>query len=316
MEEESTEATARSGPDVTVGVVGICSGAHTARCLDALHSQRGAPEFDVLVVHDPAIPGMESARERFPDVRFVSHEDQRTPLELASRIAELAEGELILLTEDHCIPSENWIGSLTAAVRPDRGAVGGVVETAPDASSLDWAFYFVDFFRYAPPARRGPSPSLTVCNVAYPREHLAAIRSVWRGIFHETVVNGALRERFGPLWLEPSARVTMRRRVGLRDALRERYAFGRLFGSSRLHFGGRWSRATYVALAPGLPVLLLWRMTRRALQGAARPGRFLRALPHLVLLVLAWSWGEWLGYLTDRPPRDLTAAPERTWNRA
>jgi hypothetical protein len=30
----------------------------------------------------------------------------------------------------------------------------------------------------------------------------------------------------------------------------------------------------------------------------------------LTLMVLAWSWGEWLGYLTDRYPSRLTTAPE------
>ena len=31
----------------------------------------------------------------------------------------------------------------------------------------------------------------------------------------------------------------------------------------------------------------------------------------LTLMVLAWSWGEWLGYVTETRPRDLTVAAER-----
>ena len=37
---------------------------------------------------------------------------------------------------------------------------------------------------------------------------------------------------------------------------------------------------------------------------------FLRALVPLVLMVLCWSWGEWLGYVTRRHPGSLVVAPE------
>jgi hypothetical protein len=92
--------------------------------------------------------------------------------------------------------------------------------------------------------------------------------------------------------------------------VRERYAFGRLFGCTRLAFTSPAMRAAYTLGAPLLPLLLLGRMARRALAAAPLRGPFLRALPALVAMVLAWSWGEWLGYLTRRRPADLTVAQE------
>ncbi|MGH7541099.1 MAG: hypothetical protein ACRELC_08880, partial [Gemmatimonadota bacterium] len=208
------------------------------------------------------------------------------------------------------VPEPEWVRRLLAAERTERAAVGGAVEPLPGSTALDWAFYLVDFYRYMPPLAAGPSRSLTVCNVAYRRARLEAISELWREIFHETAINEALAARFGTLWIEPAARVAMRRHVRLRDAVYERYAFGRLFGCTRLEFIPANRRVAYAALAPALPVLLLARMGARCLRTPGTAVRYARALPYLVLLVLAWSWGEWLGYVTRRRPRSELVAPE------
>jgi hypothetical protein len=295
---------------LTVGIVGICGAVHLDRCLSALARQEGAPPFDILVVHDPLLPNIYRLAERNPDVRFISNEAQRTPLELAARAVREAGGDTVLLTEDHCVPRPDWVRRLVSARRPERAAVGGAVEPLSGATALDWAFYCVDFFRYMPPLTGGPSPTLTVCNVAYERKRLALVADMWREVFHETAVNEALRSHFGELWLEPSARVGMRRHVRFRDAVYERYAFGRLFGCTRLGFVPGWRRAYYALLTPALPVLLMGRIARRAFASRRNAVRFIRALPHLVVLVLAWSWGEWLGYVTGRRPGSELVAPE------
>ena len=296
---------------ITVAVVGICGAPHIARCLDALERQEGAPPFDVVVVYDPHLADVPALRARYPDVRMVANENQRTPLELASRAMHEATGELILLTEDHCIPRPDWVRNLAReASVPGRAVVGGVVETDPDATPTDWAFYYVDFFRYMKPVAEGPSPTLTVCNAAYRKSQLREIASLWETFFHETAINDALRERFGPLWLTSSAEVRMRRNVRYADAVYERYAFGRLFGCTRLEFVPGMKRLYYAAFAPALPFLLMGRMAGKALKRPSATLAFLRALGPLTSMVLAWSWGEWLGYLTKRRPASLIVAPE------
>lgn len=302
--------TSTTGSTVSVAVVGICSATHLERCLTGLAQQRGAPDFDTVVAYDPHLGGMDALAARWPQVRFVSNAGQRNPLELASRALGEAGGDLILLTEDHCIPEPDWVATMVAAQGPGRAVVGGLVEIRAGSSAVDWAFYFVDFFRYASPAREGASPTLTVCNVSYSRASLEEIREIWRVYFHETAINEALRERFGELWLDPRSRVTMSRHVTLSDALYERYAFGRLFGCTRLGFCTPGKRLYYCALAPLLPAVLLGRMGAKAFTSARLAGSFLRAIVPLTLMVLCWSWGEWLGYLTRAHPRSLVVAPE------
>ena len=295
---------------VTVAVVCICSARHLARCLEGLRRQEDAPEFDVLVAYDPHVAGIPELVERFPETRAVANQGQRTPLELASTAVRESAGELVLLTEDHCTPAPDWVSRLASAPREQRGAVGGRVEVQPGATATDWAFYFVDFFRYAAPVAAGPSPSLTVCNVAYRRSELDRIRDLWVSTFHETAINDALRAQFGELWLDPTAVVQMARHVRLRDAIHERYAFGRLFGCTRLGFIGTGRRLYYTVFAPALPLLLMGRMAAKATQSPRLLAAFARSFVPLLLMVVAWSWGECLGYLTAKLPRSMVVAQE------
>ena len=304
------ESAVSDSPTVSVAVIGICGAGHIARCLDALEGQIGAPAFEAIVVYDPQVRDVTAITDRYRNVRFVANRGQRSPLELASTAVRHAQGDIILLTEDHCVPRADWVRVMTEASTPDRAAVGGRVEVARGATFTDWAFYFVDFYRYASPAREGPSPSLSVCNACYRREQVDEIQGLWSTYFHETAVNEALRERFGALWFEPESEVTMARHVRLRHALAERYAFGRLFSCTRIGFVSAPRRLYYALLAPTLPALLLYRMGRKALRSRRLTKNYARACVPLVLMTLSWSWGEWLGYLTGRHPKSLAVAPE------
>ena len=295
---------------VTVAVVGLCGAASIARCLDALAAQENAPLFDVIVVHDPQLSDVSNLWERYPHVRMIANTGQRTPQELASCALREATGDIVLLTEDQCEPRHDWVRQLYEAQTSDRAAVGGTVEIDEDASPVDWAYSYTDFYRYMKPVQAGPSSSLTVCNVAYRRACLDEIAPLWKTFFHEPLINSALNARFGPLWLSPDAEVRVHRHVRLVDAMFERYAFGRLFGCSRLDSASWGRRASYAVFAPMLSLLVLGRLTRKALMRQSVLLAFLRALPALTLLVLAWSWGEWLGYITHRRPRTLVVAPE------
>jgi hypothetical protein len=295
---------------VTVVVVVICGGRHTERCVKALVGQRDAPPFEIVVAHSPSLPGIPDALRPFAAVRAVSEPGRHTPIDLAALGLREARGETVLLTEDHCVPSAGWVRVLSGALSDDRAAVGGTIEPAPLLSPLGWAFYFVDFFRYMKPVREGPAPSISSCNAAYRRADLAAIRGQWERGFHETAVHEALRRPDKPLWQIRDATVEMGRNVSFAPAIRERYQLGRLFGARRLEFVSPAKRLLYGLAAPALPFLLAARYLDKAQQRREILGRLARCLPQLMLLTLAWSWGEWLGYLTARAPQAIQFAPE------
>lgn len=308
--KHSTATIDHGGDTITVIVVAICSLQRLRRTLEALRNQEAAPPFNIVVAADPELGRLNELRADFPETQILAREGCRTPIELTTFGLSAAKGQRILLTEDSCLPQSNWVSALAGTSWEGRAAVGGVVEPGVSASPAMWAFYYVDFFRYMKPAAAGVSPSLSVCNVAYRRAHLDEIREIWATGFHETEIHRALQQRFGPLYLCPDAEVRVRRNVRFGDAVYERYAFGRLFGATRVAHAGVGRRLYYLVLSPALPVLLLGRMTARAARNPEARAMFAKALPSLATMILAWSWGEWLGYLTQRRPRRITTAPE------
>ncbi len=299
-----------SEKQVAVAIACICGPAHLARCLDALGAQQGSPPFDIVVRYDPAIAGMDDVIAQYPHVQFGCAPHERTPLELAAAALRACDVDVVLLTEDHCVPRADWVRTMVQAVQPGRGAVGGRIEVRRSASAVDWAFYFVDFFRYAGPVDEGPSPTLSVCNVAYDRRQLAAVGDLWHVQFNEPEVHDALRAKFGDLWLHPASEVVMHRAIAFLPCLRERYAFGRIFGYKRIEKESFMRRCVRAAVAPALPALLLGRMTAKVLRSRALARRFAGSLGPILALVFCWSWGEWIGYVTGRPPRTLTLAAD------
>lgn len=309
--EDSAERSTQSpAPAVSVIVVAICSIPQLARSLSAIRAQHSVEPFEIIVAADSRLGPLDGARRQFPDVVFLSQPGRDTPLELTTMALGRARGGRIVLTEDSCIANSGWLAALTTIPAEGRAAIGGVVEATPGISPQMWAFCYVDFFRYMRPASEGESPTLSVCNVAYSRSHLESVRSLWQDGFHETEINSELKERYGPLWLNPSAEVRVHRNVTLADALYERYAFGRLFGATRIAHSPLSRRLCFAAVSPALPFLLLWRMSAKARQDPALKNQFLRAFPSILAMAAAWSWGEWLGYVSGRRPRRISTARE------
>ena len=299
-------------PRVTVGVASLCTERQIARCLHALEGQSATgpmPDFEVVVAHNRPSEEVDRLRQTFPAVRFVAREGWFTPIQLMALAADSARGEIFMMTEDHCVPTPQWLSRLDAALVSGRSAAGGPIDTSDAATPSAWAFYFLDFFRYTTPVAEGITPALSVCNVAYRRADLEAIRDCWATGFHETEVHERLRSRHGPLWMEPTARVTMLRNVRFGGAMAECYGQGRLFASKRAELASPARRLIYLALAPLLPPLLLLRRAQKGLSDRAISRRFWPALPALTAMVLGWSFGEAIGYLTKRPPKKLKLAP-------
>jgi hypothetical protein len=286
-------------PAVSVAVVGMGGAEALRACLDALARQRGVPALEVVVTHDPGLPGMAAAAASFPAVRVVPNHGQRSPLELASRAILNTRGAVVLVTKDYCVPHPDWARTLVAALEDPWAAVGGPVDIDPGASATEWAFSFIDFYPYSSPVPAGVAATLSVCNAGYRRADLEALALEWRTHFQEQAVNQALvAQRGQPLGLVPEAPVTLVRRVALLEALRERFALGRVFAAKRLEYTSPTRAWGYRLGAPLLPAVMVGRMAGKARHSQALLRTFARALPPLSALVAARAVGEWLGYVT------------------
>jgi hypothetical protein len=295
-------------PVLTVSVIMFTSRSSLIRCLDALRVQQSAPALEILVPHDDALEDVDALRRQFPDVAFLTLTGSRTPAELRSHAVSRAAGRIIALLEDHCIPEPDWCARIIAAHEATHAAIGGAVDKgfAPGKSDdgiLNWAVYLTDYSRYMPPMAEGEAESLTDCNVTYKRASLERVRTAWSPEFHENVVNGLLREQGDTLWFDPRILVREYRPLTVPKVLRDRYAFGRLFASTRVAGAPMPKRLIWAAASVVMPPVLAARAARNLMIRRRHRGQIVRAMPGLLFVASVWMLGEMIGYLTASPGR-------------
>ena len=290
---------------LSVVVVTVESAGRLRACLDAIQRQKAPVE--ILVPWDGSHGACAALRQQFPNVRFtVAGRQKLTFAQLRAHGISQATGDIVAITEDHFTPAPDWCRQILEAHREPHAAIGGAVEKQTPDTVLNWAFYLADYLRYLDPPE-GPSAHLTDGNVTYKRAALMEIRNVWEVEFHENLIHAALRARGQSLWLSPRIVVRQRRQMTLRNAIRDRYAFGRLFGSTRVEGMSLAGRLKFMVLCLVLPALLLLRVASHLLRTRRYVAASLRALPALVLISIVWAWGEFVGYITMRPDRSLSA---------
>jgi len=283
-----------------VVVVTLVDADHLARCLEAVEKQTTLARFETIVPCDKTLGDISSLQHRFPQVIFMPLTGQRTYAELRAAGAHRTCGRLLAVTEDHCLPDADWIQSIIDAHADPHVAIGGVVIKNGSDTSLNWAVYFLDYLRYMPPVEAHETQELTDLNVSYKMQALREVAAAWETEFHEPIVHAALEQAGGKLLLSPAIAVHQRRQLTAVHALRDRYAFGRLFGSTRAASASVGKRLAYALLAPALPLLLIGRLARHIAHKKRLAGEFIRALPAIFLLASAWALGEFAGYLTGK----------------
>jgi hypothetical protein len=275
-------ATGDDNIDLSVVVVTLVDQAHLDHCLEALTKQQTTARFEVIIPCDESLGDVNAMIMRYRDWKFVRTHGTQTYAQLRSLGVRQARGRLVAVTEDHCLPEPDWVKSIVEEHANAPVAIGGVVEKTPPDDALNWAVYFLDYLRYMPPVEAGETHELTDLNVSYKMSALQEIAGVWQREFHEPNVHA--------LW--------------------DRYAFGRLFGSTRVAETPLGKRLLYAALAPALPVLLVARLSGHIRRKKRHKKEFLMALPAIVLLATAWAFGEFIGYVTRKSDPRLAPQPD------
>jgi hypothetical protein len=253
---------------------------------------------------------LEALRRDYPDVRFVAAPAGATIPELRGIGLAEAEGDIVAVTEDHCIPAPDWLAQLLTAPA-DRDVVGGAMGNARHRRAVDWAAYFSEYGFFATQHAAAGTPAITGANVAYRRPVIARVAALARTGEWENVVHECLAAAGSTMTFLPGAVVLQNDTYRFRDFCRNRFRHGRDYARRRLVDEPRYRRWVLLAGSPALPVLL----TMRVAGVAARIDRpaFVRALPITFLFLGAWAAGEAVGYWLgpSRPARVDQAAPAR-----
>ena len=307
----------RSDSGVPLSIVALAFGGGLSRCLESLRRQASALGAEIIVPYDDTLHDAREMKAAFPHVTFVHMSGVRTPAELRAAGAARSSGDVVAFLEGHCLPSPDWCQSILTAHRAQHAAVGGPLEKGfsdgeTNDTSLNWAVYLADYSRYMMPLPEGPTHSLSDCNVSYKRAALEATRGHWATEFHENVINDALRQLGASMWFDPRVVVYEQRQLQLSDALRDRFNFGRLFGSTRVPGVRLPKRAAMAAAAVLMPPVLIGRIVGTLRRRGRHQNQLLRCMPSLVLISTAWLFGEAIGYLTGTAGRSLRPARHTT----
>jgi predicted dehydrogenase len=299
-----------------LSVVALAFGGGLRQCLTALQPQVATSGAEVIVPHDSTLEDLADLRRSFPAVRFAGLPGVRPPAELRATGAALSTGDVVAFLEGHCRPAPDWCARVVAAHGAPHAAVGGPIEKGlPDEggndTALNWSVYLADYSRYMLPLPEGATHALSDCNVSYKRSALDATREHWTTEFHENVVNGALSRDGHVLWFDPQVVVFEQRRLSMGAALRDRFSFGRLFGSTRVPGVALPKRLAWSAAALLMPPLLVARVIGNLRRRGRHRGQLLRSLPSLAMISAAWMAGEAVGYLTGTAGKSLKPATHR-----
>lgn len=283
-------------PPLSVVIAASNGPALLRACLEALADQAAAVMAEVIVVRN-----YEDGMDSFVTREFAFALD--VPLPAATTVPMLraegvhrSRGRVIALLEDHCTCQPGWCAAVLAAHQPPFEAVGGPVEQAPDARALDWAVYFSDYGRFAPPCPETMA-ALPGCNMSFSRDALMTLEGLWSDGLFEATLLPELRRQHYRLRVAPGASVVHRKHYHFGPAIAQSWHLARSYAAQRLAPAGLVRRVGFAAASFVLPLLLPVRTIRRALATPGHTGRLVRALPALIALLWTWSAGETVGYL-------------------
>jgi hypothetical protein len=128
--------------------------------LQALLAAEPAPDFEVILCAAGGAPPAGWGDGRLSVVEAAGE----SVFALRARGVAAARGEIVAITEDHCIPASDWPAELVAAHarHPEAVALSGAVANGATADPWDWANFLMTFAEHMRPidvaaARRAPS---------------------------------------------------------------------------------------------------------------------------------------------------------------
>lgn len=281
-------------PALSVVVATTQGWPNAALCLDALRDQAEATGAEIVVADGSGRPPPDPGRVG-SGVIWLSVPDAGV-FELRAVATRVAHGEIVAVTEDHCVVGPQWCARILEvhARYPEAAAVKGVVANGSRERLIDWAAFLTNQAPHILPFVGGRGDAVVgVSCVAYKRWALDATRA------DEAVPFPELRDPrawLGRIVADERLSVEHHQSAGLVATSALQFHNGRaVAGLRRGRMGWRdWIR---VLGAPVLPLYRTLRVSGMCL-GKRVPGAVLLAsLPLVLWFCLCKGAGEVLGYL-------------------
>jgi len=284
-------------PPVSLVIPSRRGGAALFETIDAF-ARDGGGELEIVVPECAHDGSGGRITERWPQIRVMHFDEERTIPELRAAGLFAARGGIVAMTGDRCAPRPGWLAAVRRAHADAPDAVGGPIENGSVDRLVDWAVYFCEYGRYMPPLAPEPRADLPGQNVSYARGALDSIRDLVQQGTWEPLWHWRLAARGARLVRDPSRIVVLRKRFTFAGFMRERFQYGRSLAGQRVAGESAARRALFAAGCLVLPGVVLLRLGRDVLPKGRHAGTFLRCVPYLALFACAWAAGEAAGYAT------------------
>lgn len=291
----SSPVEAPSPPRLSIVVAAWTGGEALQRCVRSLQDQL-RPGDDIIVASNFAWSHSNAPYSAGARIIDLPLDPGTTVPELRAAGLAAASGSIVAFTEDHCVVTPGWREALLRGYETGAEGVGGPVGLAPGGRPLDWAVYFYDYARFAPPMRSGLVRSLSGANMSFARSFLETSRELLRHEVLESILEREFLRRGRSMYLEAEAIVVHGARQAVARSVVLAFALARGYAAGRVENAPRMRRLGFASATPLLPLVLAARILA-AMAPRGKLGRLALATPWLALLLGSWSAGECAGYL-------------------
>ena len=267
-------------------------------CLSSLEKEAREVDCEVVVANRCQDGTAQHIAQTFPWVKLLTFSRQLSVWELRARALAEASGDIIVVTEDHCIVPEGWVSEILKAHQLGYMVVGGAVENGMTDRIIDWAAFLCEYSSAMLPIPAGEVEGIPGNNAAYKREVLklddcSTDRSFWDWFLHEELKKNGIR-----FLSVPSIVVHHTKRFGFLQFLAQRFHYSRSFAGVRRSLISPSRRVGYLLASPLLPLVMASRVARNVLIEKRRCYRqFVLAIPSLTAFWVSYAIGEFVGYL-------------------
>ena len=286
---------------VLIGLVSTEDRSRILETLNALRDQEGGPHYEVVIGDRRQDDISAQIRDNYPETCLLSYPPSTSLPELRTAALRRARGQYVVVTEDHCVPAENWLSSMAQAfaVAPKRtAAVGGCVENGVRDTAFDWATFLCEYSYFLSPVCEGTTTVLPGMNVAYRRSVLAdRDEQLLRRGFWETTLHPLLINEGWKLYSTNRIKLYHCKKFSFGLFSKQRFTYSRFYAALRVASDGLPKRLLAAGATVILPPLLLSRFVRQVLSKRRLRMELVSALPMLCVFVVIWAFGEWVGYL-------------------
>jgi hypothetical protein len=209
-----------------------------------------------------------------------------------------ARGEVIAVTEDHCVVTPGWCAQVLAAHRehPEAAAIGGIVENGATTRLIDWANFLIVFGPFTAPIEAGPCDAISLqANISYKRRVIPSEPGEL-GMM-EMLFNRRLRQQDEILLADDRLRVYHVQSWGFWGTFAAHFHNGRSIAGFRLARMGTTERLLRLVGSMVLPPVLWWRTVAPVFRKGLLVWPALASLPLTGCIVLCHAAGEFVGYL-------------------